>query len=302
MMRSVRPTSALLLLGCAACSGDAVITLGQAVPVPDFGDAGRPVATINGPFDEGTPTLTADLLEIYFSSKRSGQGEGDVWSATRTNRADAFDAPTPVLAVNSEQVDISPAIAPDGLTLWFASDRSGGSGGLDVWRSTRPTRSAAWSAPVNVPDLSSDRDDLPRPPAQNGLVMPLASKRDSHAEYETYLARRSSVDAPFGEVLPVSELWLDGSSMEEPFLAENGLLLFFNREADGAGDLFLAWRHSPAATFEAPIALDAVNTEFDERAPWVNADGTRFFFSTSRRSGRGLDIFATTLDLPHFAD
>jgi hypothetical protein len=299
MMRGVGPTSALLL-ACAACSGDAVITLGQAVPVPDLGDAGRPVAAINGPFDEGTPTLTADLLEVFFSSKRSGQGEGDIWSATRANRADPFDAPTPVLVVNTDQVETSPAISLDGLTLWFASDRLGGSGGLDVWRSTRSARSATWSPPVNVPDLSSDRDDLPRPPAENDLVMPLASKRDTHAEYETYLARRNSVDAPFDEVLPVSELWLEGSSMEEAFLTENGLLLFFNREVDGAGDLFLAWRHSPGAPFEAPIALDTVNTEFDERAPWVNLDGTRFFFATNRRPGRGLDIFATTLDLPHF--
>ena len=41
------------------------------------------------------------------------------------------------------------SISSDGLMLFFASARSGGVGGTDVWYSTRATTSDLWGAPVN---------------------------------------------------------------------------------------------------------------------------------------------------------
>jgi WD40 repeat protein len=278
-----------------------VVTLGQA-PVPLFADAGRRVAAINSGDADEDPTLTADLLQIYFSSRRpGGRGDADIWHAARASRADAFDAPALVEAVNSEDDELSPVISPDGLTLWVASNRASGAGNVDVWRSTRSSRTLEdWSPLENETALNSPEDDLPRPLAQAGLVMPIASRRDGPL-YQTYLASRPAAHAPFVAVRPLTLLSQEDAQMEDAFLTEDGLLLFFNRQAQaGQGDLFMTWRASLDQEFRDLVPLVTVNTAADERDPWLSADGLRLFFSSDRRPSTRLDIYATSVELPRF--
>ena len=280
-----------------ACSSDDVVTLGRAVPDPQFGDAGRPLANINSAVADQTPTLTEDLLEIYFTSYRSsGPGQGDIWHAQRASREEAFGEATLLSELSTASREVSPAISRDGLTLWLASDRPGSSGGLDIWESERPSRGAGWDPLRLVPDLNSTSDDLPRPLAQNERVMPLASKRDAGV-LQTFLATRASREAPF-EIEPLG--LQSAAGMAGGFLSEDGRLLFFHRGADG-GELYLTWRRSTAEPFaDPPVALPTVNTPSVERDPWLSRDQTRFFFSSDRQPEASFDIFATTLDLPVF--
>ena len=46
--------------------------------------------------------------------------------------------------------DAEPWLSPDGLALFFSSNRPGGMGSYDLWLTTRRSRDAAWSASVNV--------------------------------------------------------------------------------------------------------------------------------------------------------
>jgi hypothetical protein len=280
-----------------ACSSSEVVTLGRAVPDPQFGDAGRPLANINSALSDQTPTLTEDLLEIFFTSYRPpGPGQGDIWHARRSSREEAFGEASLVSELSTPSREVSPAISRDGLTLWLASDRPGSSGGLDIWKSERASPDAAWGVVQLVPELNSTSDDLPRPLAQDERVMPLASKRDGGV-LQTFLATRPSRDAPF-EVEPLG--LQSGAGMAGGFLSEDGRLLFFHRGADG-GELYLAWRRSTAEPFgDPPLALDAVNSPSLERDPWVSGDQTRFFFCSDRQAEASFDVFATTLDLPVF--
>ena len=98
--------------------------------------------------------------------------------------------------LNTSTFETSSAISADGLTLWFGSDRPGGVGTTDIWVSSRPNRSAGWSTPVNVIPLNTGVEDIPRPPGQHGLVMPLSSKQATSAVYQTFLAARASDRRP----------------------------------------------------------------------------------------------------------
>lgn len=63
--------------------------------------------------------------------------------------------------VNSSANDQHPAISRDGLSLYFASDRAGGSGGLDLYVTRRNGLDAPWGAPVNLgPVINSPTMDL----------------------------------------------------------------------------------------------------------------------------------------------
>lgn len=298
MSAAGRASAALVLLAMGGgCGADAEVTLGRAVPDALFGDEGRVVANINGSAEESSPTLTADLLEIYFSSGRDGLGSGDVWWARRSDRALAFDPPELLAATSSADREVSPVISADGLTLWVGSDRPGGSGGIDIWQAERSARGADWGELRNVSELNSARDDLPRPLGHGELVMPLASRRGDR-NYQTYLARRPSADAPWVAVDAVDALWLEGSAMLGGFLTSDGLQLFFHRETSTSAELFVSWRRSPRAPFVELLPLTALNVGPRQRDPWISADETRFFFTSDRQVEGGFDIYATTLDLP----
>jgi len=64
------------------------------------------------------------LLDKRWGIFRSS-GSGQSWSS-----------PEPLLALNHPDApkgDMSPALSHDGARLYFASDRPGGKGGLDLW-------------------------------------------------------------------------------------------------------------------------------------------------------------------------
>ncbi len=275
-----------------ACSGQTV-RLGDSSPAPFHFDAPAPVAELASPSRTDNPTLTADLLEIFFTSDRQS-GNGDVWFATRASPAQPFGAPQPLDAVNTAGFETSAAISADGLTLWFGSDRAGGAGGVDVWMAQRPARGAPWSTPVDVVPLSSPADDIPRPPGQHGLVMPMASARPAPGNpagvYQTYLAARATDGAPFAAPAPIAELDYADRSTVDGFLTDDGLTLFFSSSpaADGGGDppgdLSVAWRRSTGEPFSVTQPLDDLNSAASERDPWLSPDGRTLYF-TSDRSG-----------------
>jgi hypothetical protein len=295
---------------CApACTSGKTVSLGQSSPVPYHFDAPVMVAELASPSRTDNPTLTGDLLEIYFTTDRVS-GNGDVWFATRSTATASFGTSAPVTAVNSDSFETSSAISTDGLTLWFGSDRPGGVGANDIWVSQRATRASPWSTPVNVVALNSPVDDIPRPPGEHALVMPMASTKitpdnPSAGNYQTYLATRATTGAPFGAPVAIPELDYADRSTVDGFLTDDGLTMFFSsaplaEAADAAvapvdggktgdagvanSDLFVAWRRSPSEPFSVTQPLDDLNTAADERDPWLSPDGTTLYF-TSNRSG-----------------
>src|SRR5579871_3767033 len=140
------------LAPCAAGCGK-TLALGSSSPIPYAFDTPVMVAELASPSRTDNPTLTADLLEIYFTTDRVS-GNGDVWFATRPTATVPFGTPAPVTAVNTDSFETSSAISTDGLTLWFGSDRAGGVGANDIWVTQRASRASGWSTPVNVVALN----------------------------------------------------------------------------------------------------------------------------------------------------
>ena len=53
-------------------------------------------------------------------------------------------------SLNTGALEGCPSISRDGLRLFFASNRAGGYGGLDIYISTRASVDDPWGAPVNA--------------------------------------------------------------------------------------------------------------------------------------------------------
>ena len=108
---------------------------------------------VNSPYPQCYACVLSDGLELYFASgaKRGGYGAMDLFVSRRATASDPWgDAVNLGPAVNSPGNDVCPGRSPDGLLLFFVSDRPGGYGNNDIWMTRRASRSAPWELAVNL--------------------------------------------------------------------------------------------------------------------------------------------------------
>jgi hypothetical protein len=89
---------------------------------------------------------------LYFHSDRiGGYGQWDLWVTTRASVNDEWGAPVNLgPTINAPASDSCPGISPDGLLLFFSSDRPGGSGDFDMYVARRATKRDPWGPPMNL--------------------------------------------------------------------------------------------------------------------------------------------------------
>ena len=97
------------------------------------------IAGVSSPLLDVRPVPRFDGLELFFGSSRVGTFGGlDLWVATRNTTAEPWSAPVNLGGVvNTAFGDQQPYVASDRQTLFFASDRPGGFGGLDLYVTVR---------------------------------------------------------------------------------------------------------------------------------------------------------------------
>jgi len=108
---------------------------------------------VNGSSDEAIPSVSPDGLELYFMDIRpGGYGSWDLYVSTRATTNDPWGDPVNVgPAVNSPGQDCLASLSPDGLLMFFMSNRPGGfSEWGDGYVARRASRSAPWQPAVNL--------------------------------------------------------------------------------------------------------------------------------------------------------
>jgi WD40-like Beta Propeller Repeat len=105
---------------------------------------------INTPDNEGTASLSADGRLLVFTACQSGTRQGfgscDLYSSQKTG--DVWSTPQNLgPTINTRDYESQPSLSADGRQLYFVSNRPGGLGQRDIWRSTR-NGSGDWTTPV----------------------------------------------------------------------------------------------------------------------------------------------------------
>ncbi|WP_461101937.1 OmpA family protein [Spirosoma koreense] len=106
--------------------------------------------TINTPENEGTASLSADGRTIVFTAcqGRKGFGSCDLYMSRKTG-SDWSSPENLGPTINSRYYESQPALSADGRQLYFVSDRPGGKGLRDIWRSEFGP-DGNWTDPVNL--------------------------------------------------------------------------------------------------------------------------------------------------------
>src|SRR5437868_1899373 len=138
---------------------------------------------VNTSADENDATYFVDpatgKATLYFTSlsRLGGLGDFDIYQSTQ-NEDGSFNPAVLVSELSSPSRDTRMTIRPDGLEIMFSSDRPGGSGGIDLWYSTRQTTSDLWSTPVNLgPVVNSAVEDRPPSLSADGETVFFSSGR-----------------------------------------------------------------------------------------------------------------------------
>ncbi len=184
---------------------------------------GEPVnvgSKVNSGYADFTPWITADGLELYFSSWRAvGYGASDIYVARRATTKDHWGEPVnlgPI--VNSPCEEMMPCVSPDGLLLffsdwWEAGFRPGGYGGEDMWMTRRATTSDPWQAPVNLgPKVNGPQCDTPPRISPDGRTLYFSSARPGGFGGHHY------GDIWQAPILPVCDFNADGQVDEKDIL------------------------------------------------------------------------------------
>jgi len=106
--------------------------------------------------------------------------------------------------INTPYNDGTTYISPDGLELYFTSDRAGGSGGYDIWVTTRASISESLGEPVNLGSIvNGNHYDASPSISADGRILFFSSNRPGGIEdsWDLWMATRPTEDDEWDTVV-----------------------------------------------------------------------------------------------------
>lgn len=203
--------------------------------------------------------------------------------------------------INSPSVEGTPVLPADGLSLYFDSSRSGGSGDYDVWVATRETIDSEWSVPVSLgsPVNSPTWDGVPSI-SPDGLTLFLCSYRaGGSGESDIWMTSRETTEDNWATPVNLGPLVNSPSDDWTQSISGDGLELYFSSWRPGGmgnSDLWITRRAAIEEEWSTPVNLGpGVNSSSDDVNPSISTDGLCLFFFSLRAGGYGnRDIWVTT--------
>lgn len=189
--------------------------------------------------------------------------------------------------VNSPAVDNSPTLAPNGLSLYFTSNRGGD---FDIWVSRRAGTACPWGPPVNIgAPVNTDAIEGESRFSRDGNLMFLASDRPGSQGRDIWVSRQSGTDdLSWGEPERLGLEINTGLTDAGAEYDEVGGELYFVRTA-GVPVAAVPWVIR-ATRDGRPLGEARPFTEIDapgvaDGAVSISSDGRELFFWSGGRAG-----------------
>ena len=198
--------------------------------------------------------------------------------------------------VNTPALEGCPIESPDGRMLFFASNRAGGQGGIDIWVAFRDGPNQPWSDPVNLPPgVNSAFDDFCPTPLPGGELFFVSRRPGGCGAADIYFTRLHPEQGWLEPVQLGCEVNSPGEEFSPSYVPAGGGMLFFSSNRDGAHKVYVSLRQ-PNGLFDAPVEVAELNTPgFNTFRPNVSQDGREIVFDSDRPGGfGGTDIWSAT--------
>ncbi|WP_020472738.1 protein kinase domain-containing protein [Zavarzinella formosa] len=154
-------------------------------PKQPFGNVTKVVA--GGKLVSATqPWISDDGLTLLVVAQRPGGNDQDIWMCRRKSLTAPWDRLEQLSRnVNSDSSEESPAMSPDGRTLYFSSNR--GSRNFHIWRCRRSSPEVEWG-PAERLDLEINTESAQRCPRVLSDGKSITFTRRGDSEYHFWMA------------------------------------------------------------------------------------------------------------------
>ncbi|HEX4420424.1 MAG TPA: hypothetical protein VH165_21060 [Kofleriaceae bacterium] len=268
----------------------AVATAPRCDPSKPFG-APIQVANVNSTArDQGA--ILIDELTMLFGSDRNTMT--NIYSSTRASLTSPFTTPVALDGLDGADVESSPSVTDDGLTLYYAHAVTGSVNAGDLYVTQRTSKTAQFpvGTPVGVVNSTSDEEDPYITPDGSALYF------DS-ARTGTQLHLYSAVRQADGSFAPPQEMSLNTNGVVDshPHLSHDGLTIYWSSTRTDGGaqpgtDIWMATRSSTAGEFGTATRVPELSSSSNESLSWISADGCEALLQSDRAPTLGAqDIF-----------
>lgn len=183
-------------------------------------------------------------------------------------------------------------VSPDLEWLYFSAYSKSNPDQLDIWRSRRINNE--WDNPSPVSELNTARDEALCSFSNGGALAWLMGKYDAgKSDYDIH----TSVWGLGGWQYPQPAETLSSPGQDiDPWVWDDKLIFFSSNRGGGAGGFDLYYSRWQNGAWSAPANLAALNTAYNETAPFLDWDGRTLYYCSDAPSGLGgSDIYSVVI-------
>ncbi|MFN3851907.1 MAG: OmpA family protein [Spirosomataceae bacterium] len=234
-------------------------------------EIGKPEIFSSSLFDsernEGTPTFSPDGKTVIFARGNTGKRRDltpDVDLYVSRNVDGVWTEPRYVSASDSASWDGCPAFSRDGKTIYFASNRPGGSGGIDLYR-VNMDASGRFGNPANLgKEINTPGDEMFPYVTEDGKLYFASDGHPGLGKLDIFVAIRS------GGKITVENMGIPYNSNMDDFgmvVDKNGNIFFSSNRAGGVGDDDIYYYEAPKPDKNADSTTIAQNNPLNPAPP-----------------------------------
>jgi len=230
-------------------------------------------------------TMSADGDEIYFTVD-SYKKEFSFIATMK--RLDGKWSEPKSASFSGRFKDLEPALSPDGLRLFFASNRpleGNEPKDMDIWYVERPDGTQSWATPINVgTPINTEENEYYPSVAKSGSLYFTGTGQGTKGEEDIFMCTLS--DGGYSEPISLSDSINSPTYEFNAFVAPDESFLIFSSygrpDDSGGGDLYISHRITNSTWSSAKNLGDGINSTKLDYCPFVDLKNLTLYFTSER--------------------
>ncbi|MGB1270100.1 MAG: TolB family protein [Flavobacteriaceae bacterium] len=233
-------------------------------------------------------TISSTLNEAYFTIQSPNEELSGIFKSIKTK---GVWQPSVLVSFSGRYKDLEPHLSPDGLSLYFASNRPLFKSetklkDFDIWVVTRNATNEPWSEPKNLGTPINTEHNEFYPAVSNSRTLYFTSDRPSAIGKDDIFMSKWN-NGKYNKVKALSEsINTVGYEFNAYIAPDESFIIFsgYNRKDGlGSGDLYISFKNTNGTWTQARNMGETVNSNAMDYCPFVDRQRKTLYF-TSRRS------------------